>query len=192
MLQETGTAVDGLLGLGRDAGEIRAGQMALRTLVVYVVTLAVVRLGSRRFLGKATAFDVIMGIMIGSVMSRGINGSAELVPTLLAGAMLVALHWLFAVLSFHTRWFGALVKGQPVLLVEDGEVREEGMRRGHISAHDLQEALRLEGNRPDAAEVRLAYLERDGSISVIPTGGEPRVLDVRVEDGVQTVRIALE
>jgi uncharacterized membrane protein YcaP (DUF421 family) len=191
MLQEARGALEGLLGMGRDAGDIEAGQMALRAVLVYAFTLAVVRLGSRRFLGKATAFDVILGIMIGSVMSRGINGSAGLVPTLAAGAVLVALHGLFAMLAFRTSWFGDWVKGRPVLLVEDGRVRPEGMRQASLTENDLAEALRLQGREPDPSRIRRAYLERDGSVSVVPREGAPRVVEVSVADGVQTVRVEL-
>jgi len=90
-----------LLGLGRDVGDVGAFQMALRTIIVYVCSLAVIRVGSKRFLSQASAFDVIVGIMLGSVMSRAINGSAPFLPTLLAGAVLVGMHWLLAALAFH-------------------------------------------------------------------------------------------
>lgn len=189
MLQEVRDAFDPLLGLDRDVGDVNAWQMALRAIIVYVVTLAVVRLGSKRLMGKATAFDVILGIMIGSVMSRGINGSAGLVPTLAGGAVLVALHGLFAILAHRTSWFGDYVKGSPVLLVEDGRIRPDGMREASLTENDLAEALRLQGLPPDPSGVRLAHLERDGTVSVIPRDGEPRVVEVSVADGVQTVRI---
>lgn len=133
MFQDVIATVESLLGLGRDAGDIDPGQMALRAILVYAFTLAIVRIGSTRFLGKATAFDVILGIMIGSVMSRGINGSASLVSTFAGGAVLVALHGIFAALAYRTSWFGEYVKGNSVLLVEDGEVRSEGMRKTHLS-----------------------------------------------------------
>lgn len=192
MLQSLWDLLQTLLGLGRNAGDLAASQMALRAVVVYAFTLIVVRLGSKRFLGKATAFDVILGIVVGSVMSRGINGSAAFGPTLLAGSVLVGMHWLFAVIAFRMSWFGPLVKGHPVRLVEDGEVRPEAMRETSLTDNDLSEALRLRGQTPDVSQVRLAHLERDGSISVIPREREPHVLEVAVGDGVQTVRIALE
>jgi len=191
MLQAVGEQLQALLGLGRDVEDVNAGQMALRAIVIYAFTLAFVRLGSKRFLGKGTAFDVIIGIMIGSVMSRAINGSAPFLPTMLGGVVLVGLHWLLAVLAFHTSWFGFLVKGEPVLLIEDGKIQRQGMRRGSVSTHDLAQALRMQGNQTDPAKVELAYLERSGDISVIPRTSEPRILDVSVEDGVQTVRIEL-
>jgi uncharacterized membrane protein YcaP (DUF421 family) len=192
MLQQVLELLRMLLGVGRDAGDVGAGQMVLRAIVIYVATLATVRLGSKRFLGKATAFDVIIGIMIGSVMSRGINGSADVGATLLGGGALVAMHWLFAVLAYHTTWFGDIVKGKPVLLIEDGRPQRDGMRQTSLSERDLHEAIRLQGSRPDPSRVGLAYLERNGTVSVIPRDADPHILEVAVERGVQTLRIQLE
>lgn len=180
-----------LFGIGLDAGEIGPGQMALRAVVIYGFTLLIVRAGSKRFLGKATAFDVIMGIMIGSVMSRSINGSAGLLATCVAGAVLVGIHWLFGVIAYRTDWFGRLVKGTPEKLIDDGEIREAAMRGSSLSRRDLDEALRLEGIHPDPSRVSLAYLERDGSISIVPRKEPARVSEIQVADGVQTIRIEL-
>jgi uncharacterized membrane protein YcaP (DUF421 family) len=180
-----------LLGLGSDVANVGALQMALRTIIIYAFTLAIVRLGSKRFLGQASAFDTIVGIMIGSVMSRAINGSAPLFPTLVAGVVFIGMHWLLAVLSFHIHWFGPLVKGNPVLLIREGQTQEQGMQRGGITKHDLTEALRQHTKENDLATIKFAYLERNGSISIIPFKQEPRVVEVSVEDGVQTVRIEL-
>jgi uncharacterized membrane protein YcaP (DUF421 family) len=191
MLQAVWEHVRGLLGLGSDTGDIGAIGTALRTILIYGFTLALIRLGSKRFLSKATAFDVIVAIMLGSVMSRAIDGSTPFFATMLAGVVLLGLHWLFATLAYRTEWFGSYVKGERVLLIEDGKIRREGMRRGSITRDDLTQAIRLKTNQTDPAKIELAYLERDGQISVIPFKGEPRVLDVSVEDGVQTVRIEL-
>ena len=50
------------LGLGAESREIGVAQMALRAVVVYTATVVMVRLGKKRFMGQATAFDVILGI----------------------------------------------------------------------------------------------------------------------------------
>jgi uncharacterized membrane protein YcaP (DUF421 family) len=181
-----------LFGLGRDSADLSAIQMALRTVFVYAFTLAIVRLGSKRFMSKATAFDVIVGIMLGSVMSRAITGSAAFFPTLMVGATLVGMHWLIAALAFRFESFGSLVKGNSILLIEDGKIQRNGMRKAGLSDHDLKQALRMQNNHTDPANIRLAYLERSGNISVIPFKGEPRILDVSVAEGVQMVRIELE
>jgi uncharacterized membrane protein YcaP (DUF421 family) len=181
-----------LLGLGLDVGNVSAVQMALRTVVIYAFSLVIVRLGSKRFLSEATAFDVIVGIMLGSVMSRAINGSAPFFPTLLGGLVLVGMHWLLGVLAYHVSWFGTLVKGNPVLVIKDGNIQQEGMRRAALSDHDLGQALRLQARATDPTHIKLAYLERNGAISMIPCKQESRIVEVSVEDGVQMVRIVLE
>lgn len=191
MLQAVGDILQALLGIGLEVDEVNALQMALRTIVIYSASVALVRLGSSRFLSESTAFDVVIGIMLGSIMSRAINSSAPLVPTLAAGATLVAMHRLLAYISFHTDWFGNLVKGNPILLIENGEIRPEGVRRENLSRQDMNEALRLQGQVTDLQKVRLAYRERNGRISVITQPSEPRVVIVPVEEGVQTVRIEL-
>jgi uncharacterized membrane protein YcaP (DUF421 family) len=192
MLQAVWNQLQTWLGLGRDVGDVGALQMALRTIVIYAFSLLIVRLGNKRFLSEATAFDVVVGIMLGSVMSRAINGSAPFFPTLLGGVVLIGVHWLLGVLAFHASWFGTLVKGSPVLLIKDGNIQQAGMRRAGLSEHDLEQALRLRANQTDPTNVQLAYLERNGGISVIPHKHEPRVVDVSVEGGVQKVRIVLE
>src|SRR3954453_1049103 len=58
------------LGIGLDNQEMTFWQMALRAVIVFMVPLAMVRLGKKRFMGEATAFDVILGIMLGSIVSQ--------------------------------------------------------------------------------------------------------------------------
>jgi uncharacterized membrane protein YcaP (DUF421 family) len=181
-----------MLGLGRDIADVDALQMALRTVIIFAFALVIIRLGSKRFLSKATAFDVIVAIMLGSILSRAINGSAPFLPTIVASAVLVGVHWLLALLTSRLDWFGPLVKGNPVLLVENGKIQEEGMRRAGLSTRDLEEHLRLKARETDISNVQLAVLERNGEISIVPKAREPKVLDVSVQDGAQTVRVKLE
>ncbi|WP_207539547.1 DUF421 domain-containing protein [Sabulicella rubraurantiaca] len=163
-LQET---ADWLLGLERDIKDVSSGQMALRAILIYGLALVLIRVASKRFLSQATAFDVIVAIMLGSILSRAINGSAPFLPTVLAAAALVALHWVLASLAVHTS-IGTIFKGEPQLLIKDGEVQEEAMRRARITSADLDQALRINAKHTDRSKIRRAYLERNGSISVIP------------------------
>jgi uncharacterized membrane protein YcaP (DUF421 family) len=191
MLQVIWEQFQALLGLGLDVSDVNSIQMALRTILIYVFTLAIVRLGSKRFLAEATAFDVIVGIMLGSVMSRAINGSAPFFPTLAGGIVMVGVHWLLGILSFHLDWFGPIVKGNPILLIKDGEIQADGMRRAGLSKHDLEQGLRLQARHSDPSKVELAYMERNGEISVLPYQSEPKISEVDVQGGVQIVRIEI-
>jgi uncharacterized membrane protein YcaP (DUF421 family) len=154
--------------LGLDAESLGIVQMGLRTVVVYVVALAFVRIGDKRFLGKSTAFDVVIAIMFGSLMSRAITTAGEFLPVIVAGGVLVALHFALALLTFRSDRVGTLVKGRERTLVRDGAIQWKEMATSHVTERDLEGALRSEGKTEDVTEVRLATLERSGDISVIP------------------------
>ena len=168
MAETIWTHVQSLLELGSDAQGPDAVSMALRTVVVYGFTLAIVRLGSRRLLSKPSAFDVIVAIMVGSIMSRAINGDAPFLPTLGAGLILLLIHWAFAAAAFRVHWISAAVKGSRIPLIREGRVLRDGMRRAHITDDDLAEALRLQIHDDDPSRVAAAYMERSGVVSVIP------------------------
>ena len=179
-----------VLGLDLESKQIGVLQMALRAAIVYVVTVALVRLGKKRFMGSATAFDVILGIMLGSMVSRAVTGNAPFVPALAASAVLLAMHWLFSAVALRWHGFGVAVKGSDQVVIRDGTVDHEAMRRAHLSDRDLWEDLRDKGvSRLD--QVAEARLERNGKLSVIRASSGPKVLEVDVAPGVQTVRIQL-
>lgn len=197
--------------LGDDQKDISALHMTARTVVVYAVALALVRVGEKRFLGQSSALDLIVGIMLGSIMSRAINAGAPLLPTCAAAAALVGVHWVIAVVAYRSDRAGILFKGRARQLVRDGRVLQHELAGGHIGERDLLQAARLEARVTNIADIQEAHLERNGDISVIPksqgsgeqssgeaqsgggaASGPARVVEVSVERGVQTVRIRLD
>jgi uncharacterized membrane protein YcaP (DUF421 family) len=171
MLDDIWTHLRSLLEVAADPAGPDAASMAMRTIVVYAFTLAIVRLGSRRLLSTPSAFDMIVAIMVGSIMSRAINGDAPFVPTLLAGAILILTHWAFAVAAVGSHRISVMVKGSRIALIRDGELLRDAMRRAHVTDDDLAEALRLQIHDDDPSRVAAAYMERSGDISVIPRRG---------------------
>jgi uncharacterized membrane protein YcaP (DUF421 family) len=165
MFEEIGIWVVWTLGL--DDGDLVSRHMIARAVVVFAFAVLIVRLGKKRFISENTAFDVILGVMLGSVLSRAITGQSPFAPTLVAALVLVGLHWLFARIAFRSDRFGTLIKGSTRLLVSDGKVDWDAMRRSNLSRNDLLEALRLRANLTDWEQVREARLERNGEISVI-------------------------
>lgn len=169
-MNQLASAFERALGAHAAPNDLTMGQIVLRAIFVFLVWLVIVRLADRRLLGKYSAFDVVLAVMLGSILSRAINGSAPLWGTLVAAAVLVVMHWILTFLSFHWHAFGHLVKGLPRTLVVDGRVLEDELRRNFITSHDLGEMLRLQGRIDDPAQARLATLERNGQISAIPRG----------------------
>ena len=156
------------LGLGLEPKDLTFVQIAFRGIIVFVVTLVMVRLGDKRFLSKKTAFDAILGLILASMLARAVNGSSAFWATLGGGFVLVALHRLIAFASRRWHKFGDLVKGTSDLVVRDGEIIMAGMRRNDLSEHDLQEDMRMYGRLDDVSRIKVAYAERNGHISVVP------------------------
>lgn len=153
-------------GIGVEAQHLTIGQVALRAVLVFFATLCIVRVADKRFFAKKTAFDLILGFILASMMARAINGSEQMGPTIVAGFVLAFLHRVLGWLACVSPMFGGWIKGHSQTLVENGKVDEAELRRHRISKHDLEEELRLNGVEcPE--ELKLARLERSGEISAI-------------------------
>jgi uncharacterized membrane protein YcaP (DUF421 family) len=159
--------IDELLGLHTAPADLDLQQMAWRALVVFIVGVALVRLADRRFLGRNAGFDMLLGIVLGSVLSRAVNGQAAFFPTLGASALLVLFHRLLGAAACRSHLLSQLIKGQALPLVHDGKADTAALRKAHMSDDDLEENLRLNGNVESVEAVREARLERNGSVSVI-------------------------
>jgi len=156
-----------LLGIGTEPKELTFLQVSVRGVIVFVATLIMVRLSSKRSLAEKTAFDAVFIVIIGSMLARAINGSEAFFPTLGTGFVLVLLHRLFGLAAYYSHMFGILVKGQPVMLVQNGRIQRKNMFWNHISKHDLEEDMRLEAKTDDLSKIQVARLERSGDISFI-------------------------
>src|SRR5437762_7876298 len=125
-----------LLGLGARPEELTFVQISLRGVVVFIATLIMVRLGHKRSLSRKTAFDAILLVILASVLSRAINGSASFFASIGASFVLVVLHRFFAWIACRSHAFGKIIKGCPVVIVENGKLDRRMMRRNQISEHD--------------------------------------------------------
>jgi uncharacterized membrane protein YcaP (DUF421 family) len=156
-----------LLGIGTEPRALTFLQVSARGVIVFIATLIMMRLGSKRSLAEKTAFDAVLIVIIGSMLARAINGSEAFFPTLGTGFVLVFLHRLFGVAAYYSHAFGILVKGKPVVLVQDGRLQRKNMFWEHISKHDLEEDMRLDASTEDLSKIQVARLERSGDISFI-------------------------
>lgn len=180
-----------LFGAGQEAKDVDTLQVCFRAVLIYFFGWAILRIGGNRFLGQETAFDVVLGFVLGSVLSRAINGSSTLLLAVVASALLVGVHYLLDWVTFKSRRLSRLFSGRPTTLIRDGEVLPDAMHRHQYSDEDMDETLRLNGRVDDPHEVKEARFERNGKVSVVKKESGPRIVEVRVEEGVQTVRIEI-
>jgi len=192
MTHEVWEGIRWLLGLGAEPKALNFLQMALRVIVMYIAGLLMVRLaGDRRFGGRYTDFDVILSVAFGSLLSRAINSSSPFLMTIGAGFVLVGMNRLFAFMSRFPS-LGKLISGKSLILIQDGEIQSNNMNKGHVTQKDLMASLRSQAHLSEPSKVKVARLERSGQISVIPAAREPQVIEVKVEEGVQTVRVKID
>jgi len=159
--------IDRALGLSLVAHELHFSHMAWRTVIVFAFAVFLARIGDRRILGHSAGFDIMVAIILGSVLSRGINGQAPFFPTLGVSALLVLLHHLLAKLAFRSHAFSRFVKGSARMLVRDGQRVPHELRRSSMTHDDLDEHLRLQGGVIGPDDIAEARLERNGSVSVV-------------------------
>lgn len=142
-------------------------QIVLRGIVIFIAGMIMVRWGDRRSLAQKTVFDALFVVLLGSMLSRAINGTGPFLLTIAASAALMVVHRGSALIAHHSHAFGKLVKGSVVTLVRDGKMDEKAMHRALVSKHDLEEDMRLTAKTEDMSTILVARLERSGDISFI-------------------------
>jgi uncharacterized membrane protein YcaP (DUF421 family) len=167
MIHDVWLNIASALGLGLEPRDFTFTQIAPRAVVVFVSALVMVRLGAKRFFGKKTAFDLLVGVVLASTLSRAVNGSAAFFPTIGAGFVVIELHRLLALLAFHSHSFGLLIKGEADILIENGRTIQKNVSANYLTDDDLLEEVRLEAAIEDFGKIEKAYIERSGEVSVI-------------------------
>jgi uncharacterized membrane protein YcaP (DUF421 family) len=149
-------------------------EVVLRTAAVYVVILAGLRLAGKREIGQMTVFDLVVLLLIANAVQNAMVGpDTSLVGGVLAAVVLLLLNAVVARLRLRWPRLRRLVEGTPTLLVLHGEVIAEHLRREGLDQETLEAALREHGVA-ELADVEMAVLEIDGSISIVSAGAETR------------------
>lgn len=153
-----------LFGEGKDLNIL---QMSLRSFIIFLYTLFLIRLSGRRSFGFNAPLDLIVTILLGAILSRAVVGASPFLPTLGSGFIISALHRLFAFLAVKHHTFGKITKGIKKPLYENGYFMRKNMTRFLVSEEDIREALRLNLGNESLNDIKTIYIERNGKISII-------------------------
>ena len=153
-----------LFGEGKD---LDALQMGDRAFVMFFITLILIRVAGMRAFGQKSAFDMIIVIMLGAILSRAVTGDSAFWPTITAGAVLAIVHRLLGWLSMYNETIGQLVKGSKIILFKNNTLLKKNMMRCCVSYKDLQEEVRLILNETTMDNVEEIFMERSGKISIV-------------------------
>jgi len=144
-------------------------EIILRTAVVYIVVLVLLRVAGKRELGQMSAVDLVVILVISNAVQNAMTGGDNsLIGGILAACTLVAMNLAFGRVANRVPLLEHLFTSEPTLLVDDGKLIEKHLERENVTHEDIEMSAREHGI-DDLKDVRAAILERDGSISIIPT-----------------------
>jgi uncharacterized membrane protein YcaP (DUF421 family) len=175
-LQVPATIIEGKSAMGDMLFQNWSG--IIRTVVVgtlaYVLLIAALRSSGKRTLAKLNAFDLVVTVALGSTLATILlSESVALAEGAVAFFTLIGLQWIVAFTSVRSRRVARIVRSEPQLLMRDGEVCAEALRRERVTHEELMTVIRS-SSTSDPEEVAAVILESDGSFSVIarPEHGE--------------------
>lgn len=170
VLQRIGWAVMGLILLGGLSGLLgKSPALVLRPAGIFFFLLLVFRLAGRRTMAEVSNFDLVMLLVVGDAAGTvALGDDHSPLSLVLVVLTLVGLTVLMA--SMESRWpvIGRALNGSPLVLVRNGQVLTEQMRRARITRDDVLQEARQQHGLANLGQIRYAILEGGGHISIVP------------------------
>lgn len=158
----------------------------IRTVILYSILILVIRLMGKRQLGEMEPMEFVVTMLLANLAAvpmqeTGIPLLSGLVPIL----VVLSMELLLSVLVYHSVGARKLLCGKPVILMENGKLLQENLKKTRITPDELTEFLRMEGV-VDLSSVKYAILETGGQVSVLPYAkfkpANAKAAGVKVED----------
>lgn len=144
----------------------------VRTIILYVLIIVGIRLLGKRQVGELEPSELVLALIIADLASvpmqdNGIPLFSGIIPiiTLLCVAMIIS------VLTVRSVKFRALMCGRPSIVVENGKVNQQELRKNRLSLDELMEELRAKGCS-DLSSIKYAVLETNGQLSLLLKAAE--------------------
>jgi len=162
----------------------------IRTLILYSLIVFAMRMMGKRQLGELETSELVVAIMISDLAAVPMQDLG--IPLLNGVIPIVTLYCaevLLSVLCKKSLRFRQLLCGKPSIIISDGVINQDELKRLRISVSELLEELRLK-DVFDITSVSQAYLETNGQLSVLL---KPRARTVTLEDlGISTRDMATD
>src|SRR5574337_763095 len=142
-------------------------EKVLRTIGVYVFLLVGLRLGGKRELGQLNPFDLVVLLLLSNTVQNAIIGNDNsLAGGVFGAALLLAINYVVVRFLFLHPKLDRLAEGKPIMLVRDGRMMRDRMRREMITQSELVSAARRQGVR-DLSQVDSCRLEVGGALTFV-------------------------
>jgi len=141
--------------------------IALKSIAVYVFIVAAIRVFGKKEFAQLSIIDLVFILLIfNSVQNAMVGTDSTLEGGLVAAFSLFLMNFVFKKISLFSKDFSKVIDGEPILLIYQGEIRLDGLKKAQISEEQLHAVVREHG--VESIElVNLAMFEVDGNISVL-------------------------
>jgi uncharacterized membrane protein YcaP (DUF421 family) len=147
-------------------------ELVARTVVVYVIFLAALRVFGKREIGQFTLFDLALVLLAANALQPALTGADQSVTGgLIIVVTIFSLNWLVARLRRRVPLIRRLLEFKPTPVGRDGHWLPDALDQEDLDEDDLEAALREHGLE-SVKDVKLAVLEEDGSLSIVPNDGD--------------------
>ncbi|MEL6931445.1 MAG: YetF domain-containing protein [Cyanobacteria bacterium J06600_6] len=135
--------------------------------ISYVAIIFMLRVSGKRTLSKWNAFDFVVTIAFGSILSSILISAKDSFGTGILGfGLLVAFQYILTWIAARSSFIQKLIKAEPALLVYKGEIKKDALQRERVAKGEILAALRTNGVSA-IEDADAVILETDGSFSVI-------------------------
>lgn len=142
--------------------------MFVRALLLYVLVILLMRLMGKRQIGQLQPFELVFTVIIADLAASPMSDvGVPLLYGVLPIAALMLCYAVFSLLTLKCEKARELLSGRPTVLVHNGIINQEEMRRQGLSISELMEQVR-EGGLENLHDVGCAVLEISGRINVFP------------------------
>jgi uncharacterized membrane protein YcaP (DUF421 family) len=146
--------------------QVPVGERVLRAVVVYAFVVVALRLAGKREMGQLTSLDLVVLLFLSNILQNSIIGNdVSVTGGIIGAATLLLVNYLTIRFLYRFPKLDELIEGEATLLVQDGRILRDNLRRELLTEQELIVACHKQGIL-DISEVVRAYLETGGSITV--------------------------
>ncbi len=165
--------------------------IAFRTVFLYALIVLVLRMMGKREVGELSVIDIVVFIIIAEVAAFALDSpDNKLTHSILPMLILLIIQYSSSFLSLKFKKFRDVVDGDTSVLIRDGIIQEEELRKQRYNLDDLFQQLR-EQQIGSLYEVAYAYLEPSGNLSVFKKGQTAPVLPLILDGDIDTEHLAI-
>ncbi len=140
---------------------------AVRTFIVLIALVVGIRLFGKRNIGEMNLLDIVLIALLGNAVQNAMTfGSGQLGVGFVSAGVLLIADRLLGLLFVRESWLERRLSGDPVLIVQDGQLIGPAMQRQGLTEDEVLAAARDQGIE-GLDQIHLAILEDDGNISII-------------------------